>query len=87
MSTRHEHRQGTLTRIVNGKTETYNVTLELEIRQLVSNGQVDDEAVAQIFLVGNARVPDGEYTLQYTFKGQPETLTGLQVKSGRFKAA
>jgi hypothetical protein len=80
--------QGTLSTLVNEQYITYNVTFDLEIKQLRSSrGGIDDEAIARVSLARGHSAPDGSpYTARYSYRGRKYESTGLRVEGGQLLA-
>jgi hypothetical protein len=61
---------------------TYNVPLNLEIRELWGQNSVpDDFAIERVTLLGGIAVEDGTYNLEYSFNGKEEKTT-VRVSDG-----
>jgi hypothetical protein len=84
MSNTHFGRvSATLSTLVNDQYKTYNVFLDLEVRQLWGQGGIEDEAIAKAKLAAGAAIPDGgPYTLRYSYHGKPYEQIGLRMQFG-----
>jgi hypothetical protein len=79
--------QGTLSTLVDEKYVTYNVTFDIEAKQLRGSRGVEDEAVSRVSLVPGHGVPDGSpYTARYSYRGKKHESTGLRVQDGQLLA-
>jgi len=79
--------QGTLSTLVNEQYVTYNVTFDIEVKQLRGSRGVEDEAVSRVSLVPGHNVPDGSpYTARYSYHGRNYDSPGLRVNGGQLLA-
>ncbi|HLK06757.1 MAG TPA: hypothetical protein VKV30_02390 [Candidatus Angelobacter sp.] len=73
----------TLSTLVNDQYKTYNILLDLEVKQLWGRGGIEDEAIAKAQIAAGSAIPDGgPYTLRYSYHGKPYELIGLRMQFG-----
>lgn len=74
----------TLSKLVNDRYVTYQVLLDLEVRQVYGQNGVEHEAIAKSQMVAGTAPPDGgPYTLRYAYHGQRYEQIGMRMQFGR----